>query len=1067
LIFETLEPRLLLAADPLGIAASGTTTADASGHGIVGTLTNGPTFTAGRYGNAVALDGVNDFVNLGNPSTLQFTGSMTVSAWVYVSAFPSDDAAVVSKRTSGESGYQLDVTADTGPRTIGFKLSNSSGGQMFRYGATPLQLNTWYHIAGVYNAANQTLDVYLNGTLDNGQLLGTVTSSQQNSTANVTIGRRAGNTGYEFPGRIDDVRIADHALTQAQIQTDMATPLAGTADTSPPTVSLTPPASIVSGTVSLAASASDNVGVVGVKFLRDGNTQIGSEDTTSPYSVSWNTTTASNGTHSLTAQARDAANNITTSTAFTVTVDNQAPTGTVVINGGAAATNSTSATLTLTATDAVTSVTQMRFSNNGSSFSTAEAFAPTKAWTLSNGAGTKTVYVQFKDAAGNWSTAVTDTIVLDTTAPTISGQTATNITGSTAQISWTTNEAATSRVEYGLTTTYGSSTSLDPTLVTAHSVTVAGLAPNTTYNYRVRSIDAAGNEKIGANATFKTVAAPDTTPPSTPTGLTATAVSSTQINLSWNASTDNVAVTGYQVFRNGTQVAAPTTTTFSDTGLAPSMSYSYTVRAVDAAANPSGPSTAAGATTLTPDTTLPSATITAPTGSTPLSGTITISANASDNVGVSGVTFLVDSVAVGGGEDTTSPYSVSWDTTTVANGVHSIVARARDTSGNTGDSAPLSVTVSNTQLTGLVAAYSFDEGTGTTANDSSGQANPATLNNGVTWAASQSQHGKAASFDGASGYITIPNSASTNISGNALTLSMWINPQSSSGDSVVLGKFWNSTMTAPYYQYGLELTGGTVPIFQVGTASGVKQATMSGQLPLNQWSYLAVVFNGTQAQFYVNGALVSTQALSATIVARGNPINIGADASPAQFYKGSLDDLRIYNRVLTQAQVQADMAAPVGPAAVPEPHIDSPTDGTQVSNIITVTAHVHSDVAISAVQFFVDGVAASIEDTTDPYGFTWIRGPSQMACTRFQRALATSQAASGSPRRCRSTSPTPATSRTRSSRPDSTCRPQWRSCPTERCSSESLGERYAWCCRRIPRSNQLPSCRSPTSTGTA
>ena len=434
----------------------------------------------------------------------------------------------------------------------------------------------------------------------------------------------------------------------------------------------------------------------------------------------------------------------------------------------------------------------MRFSNNGSSYSTAETFAPTKAWTLSNGAGTKTVYAQFRDAAGNWSTAATDTIVLDTTAPTISGRTATNITGSSAQITWTTNEAATSRVEYGLTTSYGSLTTLDATLVTAHSVALTGLAPNTTYNYRVRSIDAAGNEAISANSTFKTTAAADSIPPSTPTGLTATAVSATQINLSWNASTDNVAVTGYQVFRNGAQVGTSTTTAFSDTGLSPSTSYSYTVRAVDAAANPSGQSTPASATTLTPDTTLPTATITAPTGSAPVSGTVTISANASDNVGVSGVTFLVDNVVVGGGEDTTSPYSVSWDTTTVANGVHTIIARARDTSGNTGNSLPVSVTVSNTQLPGLVAAYSFDEGTGTTANDASGQANTATLNNGVAWVAGK--HGKAASFDGVNDYITIPNSASTNISGNALTLSMWINPQPlASGNSVVIGKFWNTT----------------------------------------------------------------------------------------------------------------------------------------------------------------------------------------------------------------------------------------------------------------------------------
>src|SRR5882757_5447378 len=159
LVFETFEPRLLLAADPLGITAgyafnevSGTTAADASGHGITGTLTNGPTFTAGKYGNAKNLDGINDYVNLGNPTALQFTGSMTLSAWGYVSSFPADDAVVISKRGATEVGFQLDLTKDTGPRTIGFKLTGSSGGQMLRYGTTALQTNTWYHIAGVYNA---------------------------------------------------------------------------------------------------------------------------------------------------------------------------------------------------------------------------------------------------------------------------------------------------------------------------------------------------------------------------------------------------------------------------------------------------------------------------------------------------------------------------------------------------------------------------------------------------------------------------------------------------------------------------------------------------------------------------------------------------------------------------------------------------------------------------------------------------------------------------------------------------------------------------------------------------
>ena len=144
-------------------------------------------------------------------------------------------------------------------------------------------------------------------------------------------------------------------------------------------------------------------------------------------------------------------------------------------------------------------------------------------------------------------------------------------------------------------------------------------------------------------------------------------------------------------------------------------------------------------------------------------------------------------------------------------------------------------------------------------------------------------------------------------------------------------------------------------------------------LPLNQWSYLAVIFNGTQVNTYVNGALISTQALSATIMARGNPINIGADASPAQFYKGLLDDLRIYSRVLTQAQIQSDMTTPVGGAIAGSPQvlIAFPTNGAQVSGIVNVTADATDDTGIANVQFYVDNVATGSPDTTVPYALAW------------------------------------------------------------------------------------------------
>ncbi|MFL6180501.1 MAG: PQQ-dependent sugar dehydrogenase, partial [Actinomycetes bacterium] len=303
---------------------SGASAADASGNGLAGTLTNGATWGTGRNAGAVLLDGSNDFVELGNPSLLQLTGSMTVSAWVNAAAFPVDDAAVVSKRASGEVGYQLDLTVDRGPRTIGFKLTNGSGGTMFRYGATALQAGTWYFVSGVYNAATSELHVYLNGQLDDGTLLGTVTASQQNSTANVNIGRRPTGNGFNFNGRLDDVRIYNRALSVAEIQADMNAPVAGGGgDSAAPVVAISSPAvnAQVSDIVNVTADASDNVGVVGVRFLVDG-VDVGAEDAVAPYALAWDTRTVSNGAHTLRARARDAAGNSTLSAAVAVNVSN-------------------------------------------------------------------------------------------------------------------------------------------------------------------------------------------------------------------------------------------------------------------------------------------------------------------------------------------------------------------------------------------------------------------------------------------------------------------------------------------------------------------------------------------------------------------------------------------------------------------------------------------------------------------------------------------------------------------------------------------------------------------------
>jgi VanZ family protein len=191
------------------------TVIDASGNGVNGTVVNGADIVEGIDGRAIRLNGANQYVDFHDNAALRITGSMTIGAWINASAFPLDDAAVVSSLR--KTGYQLDTTVDQGPRTIGFKLTGSTGRPMMRYGRTPLRLNRWYHVAGVYDAQAQLLHVYLDGRLDDGCLVGTITNRQHVSGTDLVVGRRSGSAGFEFAGAIDDVRMYSRALAQREL----------------------------------------------------------------------------------------------------------------------------------------------------------------------------------------------------------------------------------------------------------------------------------------------------------------------------------------------------------------------------------------------------------------------------------------------------------------------------------------------------------------------------------------------------------------------------------------------------------------------------------------------------------------------------------------------------------------------------------------------------------------------------------------------------------------------------------------------------------------------------------
>src|SRR5437870_2862242 len=197
----------------------------------------------------------------------------------------------------------------------------------------------------------------------------------------------------------------------------------------------------------------------------------------------------------------------------------------------------------------------------------------------------------------------------DTTPPTApSNLTATAASSSQINLAWTASTDDVGVAGYLVERCQGSGCTGFAQVATVAGTTYndTGLVAATSYSYRVRATDAAGNlsgYSITASAT--TLAGAPTTPPTAPSNLTATAASSSQINLAWTASTDDVGVAGYLVERcqgrgctGFAQVATVAGTTYNDTGLVAATSYSYRVRATDAAGNLSGYSNTASATTL-------------------------------------------------------------------------------------------------------------------------------------------------------------------------------------------------------------------------------------------------------------------------------------------------------------------------------------------------------------------------------------------------------------------------------------------------------------------------------------
>ena len=195
-------------------------------------------------------------------------------------------------------------------------------------------------------------------------------------------------------------------------------------DTTPPMVSIASPASgtTLAGTITVTATASDNVGVAGVQFLMDG-AALGAEDTAPPYSVSWNTTAATNGSHTLAALARDAAGNRATSATVTVTVSNGPPPDTTppsvsVVSPSSGVTVSGTVTVTASASDNV-GVAGVQFLMDGAALGAEDTEAPYSVAfdTTKVANGAHALSARARDAAGNVATSAAVTVTVSNAAP--------------------------------------------------------------------------------------------------------------------------------------------------------------------------------------------------------------------------------------------------------------------------------------------------------------------------------------------------------------------------------------------------------------------------------------------------------------------------------------------------------------------------------------------------------------------------------------------------------------------------------------------------------------------------
>ena len=485
------------------------------------------------------------------------------------------------------------------------------------------------------------------------------------------------DTGAPYTTTIDSTTLADGPHTVRSRATDtsnnvaLGDPITITVDNGAPTVALLTPAAgaLVHGSAALAAVATDSGGVDHVDFLVDD--QVAATDAFGPYSANIDTTTLADGPHAIRARAVDRAGHVTLGDPVTVTVDNTGPTAGLTAPV-ANATLSGSADLTATASDA-NGVDHVEFliDDQVAGTDASDPYAATvDTTTLTDGA--HSVRVRAQDAAGNVTTGpVVAVTVRNAPAVALTAPAAAALLRGSVPLAATASASAV-RVEFLVDGAVVATDTTDPYTATLDTTTLTDGA----HALRARAVDGADRATLGDPVSVTV----DNTGPTT--ALTAPAANATLAGMAGFTATATDAsgidhvdfLVDDQVV--GTDATAPYAATFNTTTL-PDGPHTVRVRAQDTAGNV----TTAPTVPVTIRNAVPAPTVaqTAPAAGAVLRGSVTLSATASGNPAVARVEFLVDGAVVA--TDTTSPYSVSWNTASRPDGAHALQARAVNTAG--------------------------------------------------------------------------------------------------------------------------------------------------------------------------------------------------------------------------------------------------------------------------------------------------------------------------------------------------------------------------------------------------